>query len=332
MYYKKFFAFAAGLISVAIVVSAFFSTEKLAIQIPFISHPQVHSLTGLPGSDAPVVVVKIDDTLNSHPQVGLSSADIVYIEQVEGGLTRLAAVYSSTIPQLVGPVRSARISDIDLLAQFGKVGFAYSGAQRKFLPVLAAAPIDDLGATHFGPRFYDNDVNRVVPYAMMLKLPEIIAEAQSKGATLEQSHSIGFTFGDTPDAGETFAHVRMAWPAGVYEAEWSESQKKFLFSFDGSEDVDSDGVRLGAENILIQRVLITDSEYKDKVGGVTPLIHTVGSGSCYLLRDGQQFPCLWSRSTSLDGTHITDLAGNELPFSPGRTWVALMGREPIFTY
>ena len=84
-------------------------------------------LTNLPGKNGPLLAVKIDDTTAAHPQVGLGAADVVYIEQVEGGLTRLAAIFTDKVPALIGPVRSARISDIEILAQYGRVGFAYSG-------------------------------------------------------------------------------------------------------------------------------------------------------------------------------------------------------------
>ena len=94
-------------------------------------------LSGRVGVDGPVLAVKIDDTNAAHPQIGLEDAEIIYIEQVEGGLTRLAAIFSTVIPQRVGPVRSARISDIDILSQYGKVDFAYSGAQRAKLSVIA---------------------------------------------------------------------------------------------------------------------------------------------------------------------------------------------------
>ena len=67
------------------------------------------------------MVVKIDDTRQAHPQIGLENADIIYIEQVEAGLTRLLAIYSSKIPNDIGPIRSLRIGDIDLLAQYGRV-------------------------------------------------------------------------------------------------------------------------------------------------------------------------------------------------------------------
>ena len=108
-------------------------------------------LNGLPGVNEQILVVKIDDTRAAHPQIGLEYADVVYVEQVEGGLTRLAAVYSSQLPPLIGPVRSARISDIELLAQYGRVGFAYSGAQKKMRPVIAAANLENLSAERNPP-------------------------------------------------------------------------------------------------------------------------------------------------------------------------------------
>ena len=120
-------------------------------------------LSGREGANGPVLVVKIDDTTQAHPQIGLEDADIVYVEQVEGGLTRLAAVFSSVIPQRIGPVRSARISDIEIMSQFGRVAFAYSGAQSKLLPVIAAANLQDLGAQRQSPTIFTTDPTRTPP-------------------------------------------------------------------------------------------------------------------------------------------------------------------------
>jgi hypothetical protein len=92
--------------------------------------PEPSRLSGRMGkADGPVYAVKVDNTHNAHPQVGLSKADVVYVEQVEGGVTRLAAIFSSEYPKFVGPVRSGRITDIDLLKQYGTVGLFYSGSQ-----------------------------------------------------------------------------------------------------------------------------------------------------------------------------------------------------------
>jgi len=110
--------------------------------------------------NGPILAVKIDNTGLAHPQVGLTKADVVYVEQVEGGVTRLAAVYSSLIPSRVGPVRSARITDIELLRQYGTVGLIYSGAQRRLNPLLRRAELKLLA----GGRGFSRESSRPAPY------------------------------------------------------------------------------------------------------------------------------------------------------------------------
>ena len=290
-----------------------------------------NSLTGLPGSDGPILVVKIDDTILAHPQVGLSEADIVYIEQVEGGSTRLAALFSSRIPELVGPVRSARISDIELLSQFGKVGFAFSGAQRKFLPVIAAANLYDVGAMRYGPQYYANDPLRNAPYAMMLNASKLLAKAEENGATFATSTFAGWSFGEPPSNLKKFSTARVSWPANSYDISWSKSENRWLLSHNGSPDFDSTGYQLGPKTFVVQIVSITNSIYSDKLGGVTPLSKTVGEGECYILRNGGFVRGKWSRPTENQGTTFTNFKGEELTFDRGQIWFALTSKAPIFT-
>ena len=75
-----------------------------------------------------VLTVKIDNLAPARPQTGLAGAGIVYVLPVEGGLSRFLAVFSSHVPPVIGPVRSAREDDLELLRQFGRPAFAYSGA------------------------------------------------------------------------------------------------------------------------------------------------------------------------------------------------------------
>lgn len=319
---------AAAAVIVALAITGRFSISN--ISLPSMESKPTSPLTGAPGQSAPVLVVKIDDTTLAHPQVGLRDAEVVYIEQVEGGLTRLAAIYASTIPTVIGPVRSARISDLELLAQYGKVGFSYSGAQRKLLPEIAAANLHDVGANKYGADFYKNDPLRNPPYAMMLKAPALMAEAVSRGANFDMSKEMGWNFGDKSDVAREIAGVDISWPAARYGATWSAAENRWLLTHDGSPNLDTDGFHLGPANLIIQIVSITDSIYKDKVGGVTPFTATVGSGKCYLLRDGSYLPCRWNRPSPESGTTFTDINGNEAFFTPGQTWFALTSKEPIF--
>jgi len=335
MSFKKFLKPAAGLASIAIVALALFNflpSAKVVSLIPILGKSEpTNSLSGRIGADGPILVVKIDDTPPAHPQAGLEDADVVYIEQVEGGLTRLAAVFSSKIPKVVGPVRSARISDIEILQQYGRVAFAYSGAQSKLLPVIAAANLENLGAQRQSPEIYATDPLRVAPTAMMLQAEKLMANVAAAKLPIAQSKSIGWSFGDGPDTGTSTASVKVSWPANFYDATWSPSQERWLLSQRGVADLAASGLQLGPTTFVIQLVSISPSEYHDKVGGVTPFSATVGTGTGYVLRDGLAIAANWNRPTGDQGTTWIDKSGNEIKFAPGQVWIALTDKEPIFT-
>ncbi|NCA19058.1 MAG: DUF3048 domain-containing protein [Actinobacteria bacterium] len=153
-----------------------------------------NSLSGRVGNDGRVLAVKIDDTKQARPQIGLTEADVVYIEQVEGGVTRLAAIYSSRYPTLIGPVRSARISDMELLDQYGKVAFAFSGAQRKLRPVIDSANLFNLGAEREGVAVYSRDSSRRAPWNMILHPQNLFSRVDKRGLEIATARNIGWTF------------------------------------------------------------------------------------------------------------------------------------------
>ena len=287
--------------------------------------------SGRPGINGPVLVAKIDDTNAAHPQIGLEDADIVYIEQVEGGLTRLAAVFSSRIPARIGPIRSARISDIDILAQFGHIAFAYSGAQRKLLPVISAANLQNLGAQIQSPTIYTRDPARIAPYSMVLRADLLMAKTIDKGYLIERAKSVGWSFSDLRPPGVAISRAQLHWPAANYGVIWSAGENRWHLTHNNEPDLSETGVTLGPTTFVIQRVLITPSIYRDKFGGITPFSQTIGAGTGYILRDGMSVSATWSRSSASVGTTWKALDGTAIAFAPGQVWVALSENEPDFT-
>ena len=290
-----------------------------------------NSLSGRVGADGPILAVKIDDTSSARPQIGLENADLVYIEQVEGGLTRLAVIFSSIIPQAIGPVRSARISDIDILAQFGKVVFAYSGAQRGMLSVISNANLWDYGAQHSSPTIYTRDQSRPAPYNMVLRGDLLLEKAKSDQREIAVSKAIGWSFGTKPKGGVAIDSVAVHWPASKYEATWSKSEKRWLLSNSGVPNLAASGKQLGATTFVIQEVEMSNSIYRSADGGYTPFSQTVGTGTGYVLRDARSYKANWSRQNAESGTIWTLADGSEIKFAPGSIWVALTARKPDFT-
>jgi hypothetical protein len=290
-----------------------------------------NSISGRIGTDGPVMAVKIDDTSSSRPQIGLEDADLVYIEQVEGGLTRLAAIFSSAIPREVGPVRSARISDLDILAQYGKVIFAFSGAQRAMLTVISNSNLWDYGAQRSSPIIYTRDEDRPSPYNMVLRGDLLLEKVNSDSREVAISKSIGWSFGDAPDGGVAIDSVSVQWPVSKYEATWSSTEKRWLLSNFGKPNFAASGKQLGATTFVIQKVEMSDSIFRASDGSYTPLSETVGNGTGYILRDGRAFKAYWKRPNPEVGTTWTLADGREIKFAAGSIWVALTDRKPIFT-
>ena len=335
MSFKKIASLSVALISIGIVSVALINPQNVGslseVTDIFKEELPTNSLSGRIGSDGPILVVKIDDTRAAHPQAGLEDADVIYIEQVEGGLTRLAVVYSSKIPAVIGPVRSARISDLEILEQFGRVAFAYSGAQKKLLPVIAAANLENLGAQRQSREIYSNDPLRNAPTAMMLQAQTLMQKVKEQQLPVAISKSVGWSFAESFDTGTAIAAAKVSWPANSYDAVWSAAEKRWLLSHSGVPNLAASGIHLGASTFVIQIVSITPSEYGDKFGGVTPFTATVGSGRGYILRDGKYISALWDRPTADVGTTWRTTQGEEIAFAPGQIWIALTDKEPVFT-
>ena len=288
--------------------------------------------TGLAGENKQILVVKIDDTNAAHPQIGVEDADLVYVEQVEGGLTRLAAIYTSKLPPLIGPIRSARISDIELLAQFGRVGFAYSGAQSKMRPVIAEANLENLSAERNPPSIYGKDPNRVGPVDMILK-PDLLLERANANPKIriETATASVFAFGDAPKGETNTAIAKIKWPSAKYELRWDSANEKWLIYFNEKPNMAANGEHLYADTAIIQIVSITPSIYGDKFGEITPFSKTTGSGKAVMLRDGFSYQISWQRNLETDVTTWKSEDGDVANFKPGRTWIFLTDKAPVLT-
>lgn len=299
---------------------------------PLVKEPAKNFFTGLAGENKQILVVKIDDTNAAHPQIGVESADVVYVEQVEGGLTRLAAIYTSKLPPLIGPIRSARISDIELLAQFGRVGFAYSGAQSKMRPVIAAANLENLSAERNPPSIYGKDPDRPGPVDMILK-PDLLLERANANPKIriETATASVFPFGDAPKGETNTAVAKVKWPSAKYELRWDSTNEKWLIYFNEKPNIAANGDHLYADTAIIQIVSIMPSIYGDKFGEITPFSKTTGSGKAVMLRDGFSYQISWQRNLETDVTTWMSQDGGVANFKPGRTWIFLTDKAPVLT-
>jgi hypothetical protein len=275
--------------------------------------------TGQHGKGSGVLAVKIDNLPSARPHIGLEQADIVYAEQVEAGLSRLMAVYASHHPRSVGPVRSARESDLELLRQFGRPALAYSGAQSRLQPALDAAPLTPLTPGRAGAAFQRRQ-DRVSPHNLFLRPDRAMRAAPGAAPPAD----IGFRFGQAvPAGGRTATHRSVRFPDARFDFDWSPRERRWLVAMDGTPARTAAGERLGAATVVLQKVKVRESGMRDVNGEVSPYTETVGTGRAVVLRDGRAYDTHWSRPSPASGTSFTTDEGQRLPFAPGPVWVVL---------
>lgn len=281
--------------------------------------PPTTLLSGRRGKDDQVLAVKLDNTGASHPHAGLLAADVIYLEEVEYGLTRFMAVYSSKYPRAIGPVRSARLSDLEILKQYGRVAFAFSGAQGPILDDINQAPLYPL-SHDAGASGYSRNPDRTAPTDLFADPGELLRGA--KKAT--EAQDVGFTFDEeVPDDGRNARRVTAFWPSARAQFDWSKQEERWLLTMDGEPAMSTEGPQLGGTTVIVQRVDVYPSEYGDAFGGVTPTTETVGKGEAWMFRDGQVWPITWSRPKAGDGT-TWEYRGSQIAFDPGQVWVLLL--------
>ncbi len=264
-----------------------------------------------------VLAVKIGNTLPERPATGLARADIVYLIPVEGGLSRIMAVFSSHYPRVIGPVRSARQDDLQLLRQFGRPAFAWSGAQPQLVPVVEHSRIVDLYAAKASGYF--RTVDRVEPYNLYANTRVLLKQAPHASV----ARNIGFRFGPPPAGGHPRRSESVSYPAASFRFRWSPARGRWLIWMDGAPAISTAAGQLSAPTIVIQRVVVGLSRFLEQGPMMPPDAETVGSGTATVLRNGQAFQARWSRPSANGGTTFTTPSGKPMTFARGPVWIVL---------
>jgi len=308
---------AAVALAIGLIVALTGSSAPTAAPAPSPA-PLLSPFTGEPVQAlGPVLAVKIDNIKQARPSTGLKSADIVYSLPVEGGLSRLMAVFSSRFPPVIGPVRSAREDDLELLRQFGRPAFAYSGATPHLLPFIHRARIVDLyaGLPSVASSYF-RDPRRVAPHNLYGRTAMLLSDAS--GAS--KASDIGFRFGALPAGGRSVPSYSVSYPAASFTFRWSAPAGRWLVWMDGAPALATEGGQLGGATVIIQYTQITTSRFLE-AGSRPPYAVSTGSGRAVVLRNGQEFTVHWSRPSADGGTTFTLPDGKRMLFAPGQVWV-----------
>ena len=273
--------------------------------------------------DRPALAIKVENLPEARPQAGLDKADLVYEEQVEGGITRFIVVFQCQNAKRLGPVRSARLTDPPILLQFGKdTLFGFAGAAGKVRKAVDASGVHDLGYDRpQSASAYERDPNRSEPHNLYTNTGALYRAAHLKDHGPRQV----FQFGDISSKARRVSTIHLDFsPSADVFWHWSAQHKAWLRFHGTVPHTLEGGVQVSATNVVVMHVVMKDTGLVDAAGNPSPEAETVGKGKAFVFRDGKMIKGRWGRKSPEDVIQFVDRTGQSIDLQPGRTWVELV--------
>lgn len=284
----------------------------------------VYPLTGLPALDPvaaarPALVVKIDNNEKARPQSGLNSADIVFEEIVEVQ-TRFAAVFHSRGADPVGPIRSGRTQDIDLLGSLARPLFMWSGGNEAVTAAIEDSDLVNLSALK-------NSIYDTVGFfrADDREGPHDLYGTTTGAWTLAPDGAVPppqqFRYRGQFEAAVGEAAVGCSGDMDGLQVEWRYDPNSGLYArtTDGVVHEDALSGPITTNNVIVMVVEYRPSPADPR----SPEAQTIGSGEVLVYTGGVLVRGTWSRSDRLSPIVLTAVDGTPILLAPGRTWVEL---------
>lgn len=290
-------------------------------------------LTGMPAPAGrvparPALAIKVGNDPPARPQSGLSTADVVFEVQVEGGITRFIALYQCAGAPAVGPVRSSRWVDVQLLEQLGHPIFGFAGGILPDERAIAASPLFDANFLKYYGAYYRTS-SRVPPENLYTTTAHLWAVDHS---TAPPPALFEYSAASAPGAPATRVSVPFSSASPVVWT-WQASSGTWLRWYGSAPATGASGRQLAFTNVVIERVATVRGPYvEDATGAHGVRSITVGSGPALVLRDGTVISCRWERSGIRRVTKLVAADGRTIALSPGRTWVEIVPRSVNVTH
>lgn len=263
--------------------------------------------------------VKIENSDASRPQIGFSAADVVYETVTEGGITRFNCIFQSTLPQTVGPVRSARLSDLWVVPQYHAI-FFFSGASGSVNAAVNNAGLPNM-SQDAGVSFpYSRLSSRQAPHNLVLDTAKGYQEAQKRGFEVTAAiKGLDFTY-VASNATPTVNAISIPFST-VNRVRWTydPSSRTYLRENNGKAHLDSaTNQRVSARNVVVLWATYSAAS-KDKVGSTTYDVDLGGSGPASIFRDGQRFDGTWKADRTSPPVFVAN-DGTSIQLAVGNTW------------
>lgn len=309
-------------------------------------NPNWNPLTGELVQDPAVLqrrplLVRIGNDAEVRPQSGLSQADLVFEEAIEEFTgTRFTAVIWSKDPEILKPIRSARLLTIQLGYMFDGA-LVHSGANDQVRWLLSQTTLTDLDQYfNDAPYYWIEPTGAWKDYPWMgrtVTSSKRIRDYLAKKGKEKAVHLSGFTFfheGDPAPKGEPATYIHIPYPKKCL-VEWRYDADKHTYKrwVRGEPHTDAiNGQQLMAADVIVHYSKYELQEITDANGVHTFDITFTGEGRAQIFRDGVVIEAKWSRPGQQDFVQYLYPDGSPVPLRPGQTWIEIVPPEYQVTY
>jgi hypothetical protein len=281
------------------------------------------------GKDAParpLLAIKVENSDDAYPLAGLERADVIFEEPVEGGITRFAAIFQCRDAARVGPVRSARTTDPKIVLPLSDEPLlAYSGANPTVAAGLDEAGIVSLTETSANQAYLRDDA-RSAPHNLFVSTKKLYRIARQAGTDPAIPEALFRYDEETPSPSRPRTSATVAFSTSNVIG-WTWSEDRWVRQLDGAPMLAESDAEIAVDNVVIQEVVVTDSDIVDVAGFPSPEVKLVGRGQAWILRDGRLIVGRWRRASLEDVTVFETRAGEEITLAPGTTFVELLPKD-----
>ena len=278
--------------------------------------PPVQPLTGLPLTDPALLnrvalVVKVSNDKGARPQTGLNEADIVY-ECWGAGPTRFATVFHSRDRDFVGPIRSCREQDVNLVGSFNQAVFACSGGNPGNIALLRNS--DLLLITEGKGPGWELDPKRSRPHKTHADTAQLRSNAPDRVGPVQQFQYRAVDA--APETGDAMTGFDLQMQQVFVQWRFDPATGGYLRAEDNKPHMMADDVQVSTENVVIAWL-----DYEPSTtDGRSPDGRTTGTNAAVVFTGGKMITGTWTRADRLAPVTLTDDTGNPILLKPGRTF------------
>lgn len=277
------------------------------------------------------LAIMINNIEQSLPQAGVGDADVIYEFVVEGGITRLLAIYNDYESiEKVGTIRSCRPYYVTTALEFDAI-YVHFGQSTQGQEEIDRTGIDHIsGLSSYSSIAFYRSSDREAPHNVYSTGEMLKAGVDYIGCTTEHYNGYNgkfkFNEEDTAPSGESVNKLMLEMT--YYTQPWFEydSANKVYkrFQFGGAQIDELTGEQLTFKNIIIQFAHYTTLNEEDRQA-----IDLIGSGDGYYVSDGVLVPITWRKSSDTSITKYYTEDGNELMLNPGKTYVTVFESDNV---